>query len=322
MREAERAAAAGTGSVTGRALRVLEVFSPEAPVLTLTEISRLAGLPLTTAHRLVSELAGWGALERDPAGGYRIGLRLWEIAALAPRGLGLREVALPHLSDLARATGENVQLAVREDLSVVYVERLAGCGSVPVLTRVGGRFALTPTGVGRVLLAHAPADVQERALAQRPVRYTERTECDPVRLRRLLAEVRRSGVAVCERQVTPDSVSVAAPVHGPGTGGANGPYGTGSSGAVGNAGGVGAEVVAAVSVVAHVETVPAHTLVPLVQAAASGISRALGAPHGSVNRPAPRPRYADAGRSRSRTDRQVTQPSSFSNSPMSTGTGS
>ncbi|WP_070012408.1 IclR family transcriptional regulator [Streptomyces abyssalis] len=303
MREGNRAAAhsgtgTGTGSVTGRALRVLEAFTPSAPVLTLTEISRRSGLPLTTAHRLVSELADWGALERDPERGYRIGLRLWEIAALAPRGLGLREVALPHLSDLARVTGENVQLAVREDLSVVYVERLAGCASVPVLTRVGGRFALTPTSVGRVLLAHAPADVQERALAQRQRSYTERTECDPVRLRQALAEVRQTGVAVCERQVTMDSVSVAAPVHGPG----NGP---------------GNEVVAAVSVVAHVETVQAHTLVPLVQVAASGISRALGAPA-----PGSRSGYGGSGRSRSRTDRQVTQPSSFSNSPMSTGTGS
>jgi DNA-binding IclR family transcriptional regulator len=307
MREGNRAAAGtGTGSVTGRALRVLEVFSPAAPVLTLTEISRGTGLPLTTAHRLVNELAGWGALERDPAGGYRIGLRLWEIAALAPRGLGLREIALPHLSDIARVTGENVQLAVREDLSVVYVERLAGCASVPVLTRVGGRFALTPTGVGRVLLAHAPADVQERALAQQPVRYTERTECDPVRLRQALAEVRQTGVAVCERQVTMDSVSVAAPVLGPGN--------------------PGSEVVAAVSVVAHVERVQAHSLVPLVQVAASGISRALGsqppaAAGGCANSGSG---YGDAGagRSRSRTDRQVTQPSSFSNSPMSTGTGS
>lgn len=299
MREADRTAG-GTGSVTGRALRVLEVFSPAAPVLTLTEISRRTGLPLTTAHRLVSELTGWGALERGP-GGYRIGLRLWEIAALAPRGLGLREVALPHLSDVARVTGENVQLAVREDLSAVYVERLAGRASVPVLTRVGGRFALTPTGVGRVLLAYAPADVQERALAQEPVRYTERTECDPVRLRRALAEVRHSGVAVCERQVTMDSVSVAAPVYGPG-----------------GAGAAGGEVVAAVSVVAHVETVPAHSLVPLVQVAASGISRALGSGPASGSGSG----YASAGRPRSRTDRQVTQPSSFSNSPMSTGTGS
>jgi DNA-binding IclR family transcriptional regulator len=303
MRERNRAAA-GTGSVTGRALRVLEAFTPAAPVLTLTEISRRTGLPLTTAHRLVNELAGWGALERDPERGYRIGLRLWEIAALAPRGLGLREVALPHLSDLARLTGENVQLAVREELSVVYVERLAGCASVPVLTRVGGRFALTPTGVGRVLLAHAPADVQERALAQQQVRYTERTECDPVRLRQALAEVRQTGIAVCERQVTMDSVSVAAPVHGPGPCTGTGP---------------GNEVVAAVSVVAHVETVQAHALVPLVQIAASGISRALGAPPHS---PGSGTGHSGAGRSRGRTDRQVAQPSSFPNSPMSSGTGS
>lgn len=244
----------GTGSVTSRALRVLEAFSPAAPVLKLTDIARHSGLPLTTAHRLVNELTSWGALEREPGGGYRIGLRLWEIAALAPRGLGLRELALPHLSDLSGSTRENVQLAVRQDLSVVYVERLAGRGSVPVLTRVGGRFALTPTGVGRVLLAHAPATIQEHALAQPLVRYTECTLRDPVRLRQVLADVRHTGVAVCERQVTMDSVSVAAPVRGPGN-----------------------EVVAAVSIVAHAGAVQAHTLVPLVKMAAAGISRTLGA---------------------------------------------
>lgn len=250
-----RAGAAGTGSVTGRALRVLEAFTPAAPVQSLTDIARRTGLPLTTAHRLVGELERWGALERDTRGSYRIGLRLWEIASLAPRGLGLRELALPQLSDLVHVTGENAQLAVREDLSVVFVERLAGRGAVPVLTRVAGRFALTPTGVGRVLLAYAPPEVQERALAGPQPRCTERTECDPVALRQALAEVRHTGVAICERQVTLDSVSVAAPVHGPR-----------------------GDVVAAVSVVAHVDRVQPYTLVPLVQVAARGISRALGAP--------------------------------------------
>ncbi|SEG81147.1 transcriptional regulator, IclR family [Actinacidiphila yanglinensis] len=242
-------------SVTARALRVLEAFTPERPVLRLAEISRHSGLPLTTTHRLVGELAAWGALEREPGGDYRIGLRLWEIASLAPRGLGLREAALPYLSDLGRITRENVQLAVREDLSVVYVERLAGRGAVPVLTRVGGRFALTPTGVGLVLLACAPADVQERALAQPLVRHTEKTLCSPEEVRRVLAEVRRTGVAVSDRQVTMDAVSIAAPIHGP--------EGT---------------VVAAVSVVAHAATADPRALAPLVQVAARGISRSLGAP--------------------------------------------
>ena len=63
-----------------------------------------------------------------------------------------------------RAARENVQLAVREGTEVVFVERIAGSGAVPVLTRVGGRFALTATGVGLVLLAHAPAEVQEEVL--------------------------------------------------------------------------------------------------------------------------------------------------------------
>ncbi|MFC6064031.1 IclR family transcriptional regulator [Streptomyces ochraceiscleroticus] len=244
-----------TATVTGRALRVLEAFSSARLVLRLTDISRYSGLPLTTTYRLVKELTCWGALEREEGGGYRIGLRLWEIAALAPRGLGLRELALPYLADLNQFTRENVQLAVREALSVVYVERLAGRGAVPVLTRVGGRFSLPPTGVGLVLLAHAPAAMQEQVLSQPLTRYTEKTLCSPAQVRRALAEVRQTGVAISDRQITMDSMSVAAPVHGPGGG-----------------------VVAAVSIVAHADTAHAHVLIPPVQAAARGISRALGAP--------------------------------------------
>jgi DNA-binding IclR family transcriptional regulator len=248
------ASPAANASVTARALRVLAAFTPDRPLLRLAEISRLSGLPLTTAHRLVKELAGWGALEREPAGGYRIGLRLWEIGSLAPRGLGLREAALPFLSDLGHITRENVQLAVREDLSVVYVERLAGHGAVRVLTRVGGRFALTPTGVGLVLLAHAPDTVVERALAQPLFRHTPMTLCTPQEVRQALAEVRRTGVAISDRQITMDAVSIAAPVYGPGN-----------------------AVVASVSVVAHADRVNPHAVAPLVEVAARGISRALGA---------------------------------------------
>ena len=48
-----------------------------------------------------------------------------------------------------------------------------------VHTRVGGRYALPPTGVGLVLLAHAPAEVQDRLLAGPLKRYTPYTLTDP-----------------------------------------------------------------------------------------------------------------------------------------------
>src|SRR3712207_3678316 len=118
--------------------------------------------------------------------------------------LGLREAALPFMGDLYEVTHQNVQLAVRDGDEVVFVERIAGRDAVNVLTQVGGRFALPPTGVGLVLLAHAPAEVQERVLAGPLTAYTQHTITDARQLRRVLAEVRRSGMAVSDRQVTED----------------------------------------------------------------------------------------------------------------------
>ncbi|GAA0546520.1 IclR family transcriptional regulator [Saccharopolyspora spinosporotrichia] len=244
-----------TGPVTTRALTLLDCFAPTRPALTLSQLALRAGMPLSTAHRLVGELVGWGALERDADGAYCIGLRLWELGALAPRGAGLRERALPFLEDLSQITRENVQLAVREGTEVVYVERIAGSGAVPVLTRVGGRFALTATGVGLVLLAHAPAELQDEVLAAHIDRYTELTVTDPARLRRLLADVRSNGFSISDRQVTMDAISVAAPIMD-----------------------TQGQAVAAVSLVVHHGTSP-HALAPLVRTSARAISRALTTPY-------------------------------------------
>jgi DNA-binding IclR family transcriptional regulator len=239
-------------SVTARALAILAAFSPDRPALTLSEIGRRAGLPLPTAHRLVGELARWGALERDGGGAYRIGLRLWEVGALAPRGLGLRDAALPFLEDLYEACHQNVQLAVLDGAEVVFVERISGRQAVRVITRVGGRLPAAVTGVGLVLLAYAPAPVQEQVLAGPLARYTSLTVVDPAALRAVLAQVRRDGYAVSDRQVEMVSLSVAAPVRG-----------------------AGGEVVAALSVVVPASA-PAAQFVPAVLAGARGISRALG----------------------------------------------
>ncbi|WP_448612803.1 IclR family transcriptional regulator [Modestobacter sp. URMC 112] len=231
---------------------MLDSFTRERRALTLSEVARATGVPLSTAHRLIAELCAWGGLERDDDGRYRVGLRLWELGALAPRGLGLREAALPFMEDLYEVTHENVQLAVRDGVDVVFVERFASRDAVTVLTEVGGRFALPPTGVGLVLLAHAPVAVQEQVLAAPLHRYTPHTITDPLQLRRVLAEVRRSGVAVSDRQVTEDAVSVAAPISARGT------------------------VVAALSIVVRGDSPAAvRAMAPGVRAAARAISRSL-----------------------------------------------
>ncbi len=245
----------GTDAASGteRVLAILDCFSVERPTLTLSEISRLAGLALTTAHRKVGELVRWGALERDEEGRYRIGLRLWEVGALAPRSIGLREAALPFLEDLYEVTHENVQIAVLDGPEVVYVERISGPRAVHVVTRPGSRLPAAATAGGLVLLARAGPGAVDAVLARPLKRYTEHTVTDPVRLRRILADVRRTGYAICDRQIETVSVSVAAAVH------------DGSRTAT-----------AALSIVVAAGGPSARRYVPAVLAAARGISRRLG----------------------------------------------
>ncbi len=237
----------------GRVFAILGAFGPGDARLTLSQISRRTGLALSTTHRLAAELVRCGGLEREREGTYRIGVRLWEIGSLAPVRGSLRELALPYMQDLYEATHENIQLAVRDGHDALILERISGRASVPIVTRVGGRLPLHATGVGKVLLAHAPAALQEAVLADGLTAMTPRTITDPDEMRACLAEIRRAGFAWTRDEMTLGSLSVAAPVQGP----------DGS-------------VVAAMSIVMGSYTTDVGRYAPTVRTAARGLSRRVG----------------------------------------------
>src|SRR3954454_6877267 len=170
-------------SVTSRALAVLDAFSTTSRRLSLSESPPRAGTPVSTAHRLLAELTAWGALRRRTDGRYEIGPKLWDLGLLAPVQTELREVAHPFLLDVHTATRESVHLAVRDGLRALSVERISGRESVPVISSVGSRLPLHATGVGKVLLAAAPAEVEEEVLRSL-TRITRHTVVEPGRLRR------------------------------------------------------------------------------------------------------------------------------------------
>jgi DNA-binding IclR family transcriptional regulator len=211
----EAAAHVPRTNAAGRLLAVLDAFGPRNRALSLSDIARRSGLSLSTAHRLVHELVSWGALERDLNGCYSIGVRLLELAALAPRGLDLREAAFPCLDDLHHRTRGNVHLAVRDGMQVVYVEAIRACATHPTSGKAGDRWPLHATGTGLVLLAFADRELQEQALGRPLERYTPLTITDPAQLRRKLAQVRQSGYAVAVGQITLPDLVVAVPVRDP-----------------------------------------------------------------------------------------------------------
>ena len=201
-------------SVTSRVLAILGAFDEHRPRLTLTEIAQAADLPVSTAHRLVGELQAWDAVERDAEGRYVVGRRLWKLGTLAPVARELREASLPAMQDLYEATHENVQIAVREGATALYVERIHGKASVPVLSRPGVPLPLHATGVGKVLLAYAPREVVEQCVENlQPI--TRYTITERGRMLRELAAVRRLGYARTVEEMGYGTCSLAVPVLGP-----------------------------------------------------------------------------------------------------------
>jgi DNA-binding IclR family transcriptional regulator len=239
-------------SVVSRALAVLGSFSRERPEQTLGEIQQATGLASATAYRLASELVEWGALERISRGRYRVGIRLWQVGALAPQARDLRDVALPFLQDLLDVTHEVVHLVVLDEGMALYIERLMSRPEVHVRSRVARRLPLHATGPGKVLLAHSPPQFVEEIIAAGLPKQASNTIADADVLRRVLAGIRSTGYCVSRDEMTDGASSVAAPVRGAGD-----------------------EVIAAISVVVPSGQRDLQALVPVVCLAAAGISRGM-----------------------------------------------
>jgi DNA-binding IclR family transcriptional regulator len=197
-------------SVASRVLAILDAFDVDHPRLTLSEIAARSGMALSTVHRLVGELEEWQALRRTGDGSYHIGIRLWELGQLAPDSL--QAVAHPWLQELFGSTGENVHLAIREGVEVLYVDRVFGKRAVPIVSHTGGRLPMHCTGVGKALLAFEPGWFVTSFLSRPLERFTPHTVTEPGRLSRELAQIRARGYAVTHEEMTLGSCSAAAPI--------------------------------------------------------------------------------------------------------------
>jgi len=187
--------------------RILAVFGAQRQPLKASEICRHTGMPFSTVHRLLAELAADGVLHRSTDGAYSVGIRLWELAAGHPRVRTLRDAAMPAMCRLHASLAASVYLNLLVGAEALCVEELRG-GSAANGCRYGTRFPLGATAGGHVLLAYAEMRMLQRALAGPPAGGNGVRPPSSRRLGQLL-RIQRAGVAVA---VTAGRVSVAAPI--------------------------------------------------------------------------------------------------------------
>jgi DNA-binding IclR family transcriptional regulator len=201
------------------------VLAISAGSRSLTEIATRCDLPLSTVHRLVTELAAWRLLERVGDGTYQAGRPLRaadrstgdrDASAGGGATLTFRDRAVPVMEDLVRAIGVSVRVGVLDDLlEVAYIQK--DSLHRPASTESpAARLPAHACALGKALLAFVPSGAVDALIVHGLRPYTPFTITTPRLLRAALRAVRMSGLALCDRELRADSCAVAVPVFGPG----------------------------------------------------------------------------------------------------------
>ncbi|HLV59551.1 MAG TPA: IclR family transcriptional regulator [Natronosporangium sp.] len=197
-----------------RAIQLLLLYDDDRPVLTAAEVAERLGMSRSTTYRYLQSLRAAGMLEED-ARGFRLGMRIFQLAHIARKGLGLSEVALPVMRRLAEQTGETVLLTRRVGHRVVCLEREESTHHLRLSYERGQILPIHAGASGLVLLAWLTAQELDEVLRAAPLeQFTPSTTTDPQVLRARLAEIRKVGYCVTFGERDPGVVGVAAPVRG------------------------------------------------------------------------------------------------------------
>jgi len=244
-------------SSVANSIRLTKAFSESEYEMGISALASRLGLAKSTVHRLATTLVEYDILEQNrETGKYRLGLALFELGTLVRRKMDTASESRAQMYSLAETTGETVQLAVFDHMSVLYIRILESRQAVRMSTIAGSRAPAHCTSVGKVLLAHQPAEVVKQVTEQGLKRFTANTITDPAVLAEELTAIRAKGYAIDDEEIEVGLRCVAAPIRNH----------TG-------------RVIAAISVAAPVQRMTkknVQTTAPTVVAAADAISRRLG----------------------------------------------
>jgi IclR family transcriptional regulator, KDG regulon repressor len=244
-------------SSVANAIRLTKAFSEHEYEMGISALAARLGLAKSTVHRLATTLVEYDILEQNrESGKYRLGLALFELGTLVRRKMDTVLESRQQMSALLESTGETVQLAVLDHLSVLYIRILESRQAVRMSSTVGSRAAAHSTSVGKALLAFQPPELVKQVVDGGLRRYTPNTITTPDALQEELASIRMKGYAIDDEESEVGLRCVAAPIRDH----------TGL-------------VAAAISVSAPVQRMTKknlQTTVPTVIAAADAISRRLG----------------------------------------------
>ena len=200
-----------------KGIDLLFLFDANRTVIDVKDMASALGLPLRTTYRFVNTLRKRHVLLlEEGTGRCRLSPGLRRLMAAIEQSADIERLAKPLMADLARKSGETVQLFVLsgDDGILVYV------AESPHTLRIGphtGQRVPLHCGAGtKVLLAYRSPEEWDAYIRRNGLKkYTPHTVTDPETLKDQLRRIRRAGFVATHQEYVPGARAVGVPIMDP-----------------------------------------------------------------------------------------------------------
>lgn len=198
-----------------RAIQALDMLACSADGLSLAEMSKRLNTPKSTLFRIMVTLQDHSLVNQDRGRKvFSLGMKLVEWGHAALERVDLKQIAHPHLEQLANETRESFYLGVLDNLEVILIDRADTPEMWRIVARLGSRSPVHATATGQVLISEASPDVIDRVIERTGLKkFTERTLVNRAQLTKRLEQVRKQGFSITDAEYKPDLCAVAVPVR-------------------------------------------------------------------------------------------------------------
>jgi len=212
-REEERAQGSGLIQSVVMTSQIIEALAAAGQPMRLTALANHLGEPKARMHRHLSTLKHLGFVDQDAQTEcYKLGLKLAHIGQAAMDQFDLRRLAEPYMLKLRDLTGQTVVLSIPASGDAIVTAVCESPNLVTISVRLGYRLPAHASAQGRLTLAFAPSELQQRVLGRKLQSFTPHTMTDGAKLRERLARLRAQLYEVSMDETLLGISAVAAPI--------------------------------------------------------------------------------------------------------------
>ncbi|MBY5257594.1 helix-turn-helix domain-containing protein [Citrobacter amalonaticus] len=196
-----------------RGLEVIQAFTPQRRVMSISQISQKTGIPRAAVRRCLYTLGKLGFVYAEDGKNFELRSRILALGHTYLASTPLARATQPVLKHLSEMLNESCSIATLDGDDILYIARASSSRIMTIDLDIGSRLPAWSTSMGRVLLSHLSEDKLNDMLGRiTMIRYTSQTVDSVPALRAELKRVRQQGYALNDQELEMGLRSIAVPL--------------------------------------------------------------------------------------------------------------